>query len=319
MEDKTLLFIGGFPSGGTDLVKNILNSHSEIYINGEMPFLHKLYDSGYFADTLLKGLQQQEKFRILAGKLDQWNNLEQNDNPLKNSSKSNSISVQEFLYNSFSIGNQKIWGNKTPQNTENYETLNKMFPNAKYLIVVRDIRDICLSVKKKWGKNMNLTAYKWNIRMGEINKLSRSNPNICIVKYEDILFDLEGITKKIANFLCIKWESEMLQFHTKVENKIDGKINYGEKLITTNFNKWKKQLNNIKLKKIEGYAYSTLKDFSYDLTYAKKQIHLSNLKRFYYYGTELISMIFVGNTNHSKNSLMDRFKKIAFEIKKRIS
>lgn len=319
MKDKTLLFVGGFPSGGTDLIKNILNSHPEIYINGEMPFLHKLNDAGYFGDTVLKDLQQQEKFRILAGKLDEWNNLEQNDNPSEKLSKNNSISVQDFLYNSFSIGNQKIWGNKTPQNTENYETLNKMFPNAKYLIVVRDVRDICLSVKKKWGKNMNLTAYKWNIRMGEINRLSKSNSKICIVKYEDILEDLEGTTKKMVNFLDIKWQPEMLQFHTKIENKIDGKINYGEKLITTNYNKWKYQLNHTKLKKIEGYAYTSLNDFCYDLTCAKKQIRLSRMKRFCYYCAELISIIFVGNTNHSENSLKDRFRKIVFEIKKRIN
>ena len=62
VKKKQTLFVGGFPSGGTDLLKNILNAHPDIYINGEMPFLYKLANYGYTEDSIISSEAEYEQF-----------------------------------------------------------------------------------------------------------------------------------------------------------------------------------------------------------------------------------------------------------------
>ena len=72
---EKLLFLCGFPSGGTDLVKTMLNAHPDINLNGEMPFLIDLGDYGYDFGYKFQTLDTVECFKRLLGKLDIWNNL----------------------------------------------------------------------------------------------------------------------------------------------------------------------------------------------------------------------------------------------------
>lgn len=37
-----LVFLCGFPSSGTDLLKNVMNAHPDIWMSGEFPFLPRL-------------------------------------------------------------------------------------------------------------------------------------------------------------------------------------------------------------------------------------------------------------------------------------
>ena len=39
------------------------------------------------------------------------------------------------------------------------------------------------------------------------------NINVEIVKYEHLIYDLEGTTKKILNFLDLSWNKKLLEFH----------------------------------------------------------------------------------------------------------
>ena len=123
---RQLIFIGGFPSGGTDLLKNILNAHPDIHINGEMPFLYKLANYGYTENSIITSETEYEKFINILTQLNEWNNLENIDyKPTLYP-----VNVGKLLYNLFSTKNTMIWGNKTPQNTENLNIISSIFPNA---------------------------------------------------------------------------------------------------------------------------------------------------------------------------------------------
>ena len=84
MESETpdmykLLFICGFPGGGTDLVKTILNSHPDVYINGEMPFLKNVIRYGYGENTKFSNISEIAKFQKVLHKFDTWGNIENLD------------------------------------------------------------------------------------------------------------------------------------------------------------------------------------------------------------------------------------------------
>ena len=306
---RQLLFVGGFPSGGTDLLKNILNAHPEVYINGEMPFLYKLAKFGYTENSIISSETEYDRFLKLLKNINQWSNLE-NINYKPTLYPAN---VGMLLYNIFTLNNSLIWGNKTPQNTENINILSSIFPNAKFIIIIRDVRDICLSWKNKWGKNIYLCAHKWNKRMNALSKHS-NNEKVLIIKYEDLLSNLEHTTLLITEFLDIAHSKNMLEYHKYTTNNIDGKINYGKKIKTNNHNKWANQFNYKEIEKIEKIAFNSMLYHNYPLSIARKSEKLNRVKIFTYIIHEVLSTIFVGN----RNTLKERLSFLFFEIKKKI-
>jgi hypothetical protein len=316
-----LLFIGGFPSGGTDLTRSILNAHPEIYINGEMPFLYYLPKYGYDHNSEFRTFQEIKQFRALVEKLDEWNNLENiNFDFAKKTNNTLPIKIDRLFQLWFSNKKVKIWGNKTPQNTENVQNLLKIFPKAYFLIVLRDVRDVCLSCKRKWGKSYLLTSHRWATRMKSIQKINKSfsNNRILYIKFEDLLTQSEQVTKRITDFLGIEWSSKMLEHNKYVDRIVDGKINYGEKIKSDNMNKWRQELSYRIVRDIESIAFDTMILFDYEPMYAKRAKNLNGILKMFGYLSEIFAMILIGNRFSKKNSLRNRMKYILFEVKKRI-
>ncbi|MDP1558114.1 MAG: sulfotransferase [Nitrosomonas sp.] len=55
---------------------------------------------------------------------------------------------------------QQRWGEKSPMNLQHITALAKVFPNAQFIHIIRDVRDYCLSINKAWGKDMPRAALK---------------------------------------------------------------------------------------------------------------------------------------------------------------
>lgn len=309
------LFICGFPSGGTDLTKTILNAHPDIYINGEMPFLYSLPRKDYDYSFKIKDTKSLEILRNILKKKDIWNNLENIDE----TDIQFPVALPELLRILFTDKNKKVWGNKTPQNSENIPSLLTLFPEAKFILVIRDVRDICLSWKKKWGKNMYHCSIKWNKRMQmALNDLKLINADqYLVIKFEDLLNDTETTTKNICTFLNLPWSNRMIEHYKYVNRKVDGKINYGKKVIADNKEKWKTQLSLKKIKMIEGLSFDALKLTGYDVTIARSQITHNAIFRLWGLIQDIYATLFIGNRFRSVNILSDRLKDFMHEITKK--
>jgi hypothetical protein len=311
------VFICGFPGGGTDLLKNILNSHPEIYINGEMPFLYNLSKYGYKFESQFKSQHSIEKLRNLLMKLDQWGNLE-NINTSINVSQNKWFTLQNILRYFFNNSDRKIWGNKTPQNSENISSLKNLFPSSKFILIVRDVRDICLSWKQKWGKNIYLCSSKWSKRMFMvIDYLEKSaHESFLIINYESLLKNPKMETIRITDFLGINWSENMLAPDRYTKNIVDGKHNYGKEILPNNIRKWEKHFSRKQVKRIEEISFTTMNKFGYVPLIAISQKNISKIERVFGIVQDIFATIFIGNRYSNKNKLMDRIKMADYEFKK---
>ncbi len=318
-KDKILppLFICGFPSGGTDLLKTILNAHPDIYINGEMPFLYYLSKYGYHSNTLFFDSNELNTFNKYLRKYDMWRNIE-NINDSIDLTNRNSITLAEVLRRWFNSTKCAIWGNKTPQNSENINNLNILFPDAKFILIIRDIRDICLSWKNKWGKNIYLCSSKWDQRMNKAANFLESLPKnrYLIIKYEDLLCDTMKITKDITNFLEIEWSERLINHHLYTTKIIDGKKNYGKKIDITNKNKWEKCFNRKQILNIENYAFRSMNRFKYLPKYSTQHKVLPLYRKLCGVFQDFFATLIVGNRLSNQNKLIDRFNAFYSEIVK---
>ena len=316
--NTNLVFICGFPSSGTDLLKNIMNAHSDISISGEFPFLPKIannYSSKIPASEIIKLIAELKK-------IDVYNNFGNSSFDVSQLGKKPEYLLSD-IYASMLNNNTITWkGNKTPQNTENLDKLKILFPDAKFILIVRDVRDICLSAQKKWGKDKNLWAAKWNERMLKgyelLNNLNQNE--VLIIKYESLLKNLYYELQRICSFLNLKYQSSMLDYHLNVKDIIEGKLNYGKPLIENNTQKWQKELSKKDIKRIEEIAFFSLQTFDYKISKAIDNKPITYLEKLYGLLHDSYSLLLVGNRAKGKsNSISDRLKSIIFEFKKRFA
>ena len=313
--DAGLVFLCGFPSSGTDLLKNVMNAHPDVRINGEFPFLHHL---GRTYGPTVAGERAQEVIAALRH-LDVYHNFS-NPNP-DLSPVRDEYSLAE-IYGAMLTDEPRRWlGNKTPQNTEHIDTLRGLFPRAKFILIIRDVRDVALSWSGKWGKSKVLCAHKWNARMLKGARLLQEiePDDFLLIKYEALLMDLKGTAQKICEFLRIDYRASLEEFHKTVHHIVDGKVNYGRPLIKDNSNKWMTGLSLKQIRRIEEVAFQALHAFDYPITVAVKQRPISRWEKYSGYAWDVLALVVIGNRAIEGNTFLDRWKTIVFEIRKLFS
>ncbi|MEQ5791021.1 sulfotransferase [Muricauda sp. NFXS6] len=163
------------------------------------------------------------------------------------------------------------WGDKTPINTIYIDKLYKIFPNAQFIHIVRDPRDVvCSYVKAGLYDNIwdaldfwiesNKKAVKLETLLGKDQYFQ--------VKYEKLVEFPEDELKKICTFLNINYSTKLLDFWKYSDNLGDVKrrkhhVNIGNPLNTDSIGKWKTVLNQEEKEIIETKAASEMRLFGY--------------------------------------------------------
>jgi hypothetical protein len=309
--ETNLVFLCGFPSSGTDLLKNILNAHPAIFIAGEFPFLPTLFPkygaivSGDAVDQLVGDLKRIDVYHNFC-------NASVTISPIRQEH-----SLAELYSRMLSTDERRWKGNKTPQNTENINKLKILFPQAKFIVIVRDVRDVALSWQKKWGKNQRLCASKWDLRMRRgYQMLQDCQDDYLIVKYESLINDFTNTAKGICAFLGISFHDNLLQFDKYVNTIVEGKLNYGRPILRNNCEKWRKELDRATVKRIEEIAWHSLALFGYSVEAAKGPKGITNLEKCVGVAVDLFALVFVGNRGIKRNKLRYRIGRIVYEVRK---
>jgi hypothetical protein len=109
------------------------------------------------------------------------------------------------------------WGDKTPHYVHHVEQLLSVWPGARFVILVRDGRDVALSLRRMpFGPNNAWAAAPWwarGIRAGE--KAQADHPSaVWTIRYEDLAARPLELVPSICEFLGLSFEPEMLALQT---------------------------------------------------------------------------------------------------------
>ncbi len=247
------VFLIGFPRSGTTLLDTILRTHNSIEVLEEKPIV----------DKLLKEIEKNMNCNF--SNLEKISELELKKlQDLYNDERQNYLKYDE----------RKIYVDKFPLNIVYLAEINKIFPNAKYILALRNPRDSVLScfmqsfTPNDAMSNMLSINDASNLydRTMELFKLYEKNLDlkIHVVKYENVVNNFESTIKNLLNFLEIEWTDNLSEFYKTAENKriistpsydqvnrplykksIGRWKNYEDKFIETNkiFEKWDKEFN----------------------------------------------------------------------------
>ncbi|CAJ0600193.1 unnamed protein product [Cylicocyclus nassatus] len=199
-ENSAFIFIGGVPRSGTTLMRAMLDAHPDVRCGEETRVIPRIL-----------GLRAQWKKSEK-----EWNRLQQagvTDEVIKSA-------IGSFII-------QVIAGhgapaprlcNKDPFTMKSAVFLSEMFPNARYIFMIRDGRATVHSIisRKVTITNFDLTDYrqcltKWNAAISAMNEQCNAVGDKCLrVYYEQLVLHPEAQMRRILDFLQIPWNDSVL-------------------------------------------------------------------------------------------------------------
>lgn len=172
--------------------------------------------------------------------------------------------------------NWNIWVDHTPHNFHDALMLLDIFPNAKFIYIVRDPRAVASSIiPLHWGPNTALEAAAyWAQKLPYGLAFVEAFPEKCLkVKYEDIVSHPEQSLREICRFCDINFDPAMVFGRTfKVPNfsKKQHKL-VGNAPDPKRVDAWKKELTEWQIYQIEDF----LGDLIDMMGYTKSDIKVS--------------------------------------------
>ena len=104
---------------------------------------------------------------------------------------------------------------KTPSHIKYVEEIRELFPSAKFVMPVRDGRDVAASIMVRTG-NINYGIDRWILDNQKVANFM-NDEDVLVYRHEDLVSDQEQVLKKICDFLEITFSKKLLNFHEKKE------------------------------------------------------------------------------------------------------
>lgn len=202
---------------GTTLLAALLDQHSKILVPPEQFALanaiikYRMYNYIEWLDmvSIIAGEFARSKasmnWNLQTGELIQLlSSLPKNERSLRKILDEIYVAYGYQHNNSFAI-----WGDKSPMNTDYFNYILPVFPDAKYIALIRDGRDVAASIAvKNATADVAFAAHKWNhsIRVMEKVKKAVAADHFLLVRYEDLVQKPKEIVDQVLQFLNIESE-----------------------------------------------------------------------------------------------------------------
>jgi hypothetical protein len=279
------IFIVGNGRSGTSLLRLMLHHHPRIAIPYESHFITKYhknileYGDLKQHDNLLKLLNDilEEPYIKL------WDHSFDIQNIIQNIKNYSLQGVFSSIYENYarSKGKQR-WGDKSGY-LESMHIINEIFPDAQFIHIIRDGRDVASSIMKmSWGPDDIIEAAEWwNLyillgrRMGSILGKKR----YAEVYFEELVQQPEKELRKLCSFLEEEYYPQMLDYHRSNEKSIPAstkQIHYNieSKPMKSRTFAWKSEMTSYDVAIFNRYAGKMLAETNYEIP----EIKISDLQ-----------------------------------------
>jgi len=214
-------FICGVTRSGTTLVRLMLDSHPELAIPGETHWVPKL-------------IKAQERHKRTAEDLadlivdhKRWGDfhldateLRQRFSALDPVTAADAIRAFYMLY--AEREGKTRYGDKTPGYVQEMRRIQRVLPEARFVHIIRDGRDVSLShLRMNWGpETYAQSARLWRNRVRKARKMAPSIEHYMEIRFEDLVADSEGVLRRVCDFIELDFDPVMLDYHERAEGRL---------------------------------------------------------------------------------------------------
>lgn len=228
-DSRMPVLIVGMPRSGTTLIEQILSSHPSVFGAGEYGVLSALAGVAELPDPDF--VAHPELAASMSGEV------------VARHAESYLAKMQALAQQG-----ERFVTNKLPHNFEQLGLFGMLFPDAPVIHIKRDPRDNLLSVYFQDFAAIHDYAYDLK-SLGRYYRLYERlmahwlkvipNP-VYSLQYEDLVADLPGKAREVADFIGVEWDERMLRFHEQ-ERMVQtaSKWQVRQPLYTSSIERWK--------------------------------------------------------------------------------
>ncbi len=279
------VFVVGCPRSGTTLLGRLLDAHPELAIIHEGRFVAAWFEQrrgltpdGDVTPELVDSLLG---FRPFAGVRVTREQLE-----ALAAGAAGPVAYADFVSGVFdrhgAAHGKRLVGDKTPHYVRSLPLLHGLWPHARFVHIVRDGRDVCLSVRSwpkvaerggaaarysSWERDPAATTalwWEWQVRLGREAGAALGPELYHEVSYEALVDDPAGGCRALCDFLTIPYDERMLGFHegrTRDDPELDAKKAW--RPVTPGLRNWRTEMPTPELERFEAAAGELLEELGY--------------------------------------------------------
>lgn len=216
-------FVVGLTRSGTTLLRMMLDAHPQLTIPPETHFVPELIAaarSGGDADALtaaVTGNRTWGDFGISEAELrERFEALEAGDD---------GAAVRAFFDTYAARQGKPRWGDKTPAYMLGVRKIGRTLPEARFVHLIRDGRDVALSQSERAINEQPPPAEqaaRWvkRIRKSREQAAELSGPRYVEARYEDLVREPEPTLRRICEFVDLPWDGAMLHYHERAAERL---------------------------------------------------------------------------------------------------
>jgi hypothetical protein len=239
IKDIPIFFIMGRPRSGTTLLTTLFNAHPNVRIAPEFPVMIFLYQKfrnvKVWDEAAIRSFIDHAFYFSKTSKINsrRVNNLKIDKEfilqellrykPEEASLQLFMKSINYYAYSIYSKEKTLLIGDKNPVYSVFAHRFRKIFPDAKFICIIRDYRDNFISIKKLADKEVAVEAPsvplqvgRWKFFVSRFLKLKKRFPDrYYILRYEDLVTDQEKTFRSICGFLGIPFTPAVFEYYQK--------------------------------------------------------------------------------------------------------
>lgn len=185
----------------------------------------------------------------------------------------NLLSIYFQLYDQYlAATGKRRWACKSTFMIEHVAQILHYHPDARFIFMVRDGRDVAVSAKSSIFNHFHVfySAQRWQReqRVG-LDWLVKLPPEqIMLLKYEELIADPESTLRRLCGFLGEAFEEQMLEYHRSDEAQKSGSLsvsweNTSRPVLRNNANKFRSQLSQREILLYEAIAHREMQELGY--------------------------------------------------------
>lgn len=218
--------IVGAPRSGTTLLRFMLDAHSELAIPPETGFLTLGAQLGGREDML-----RERFFRAVVNHPEpapSWPDFEVPEETFWQAlTEISPFTVSEgyrAFYRLYAARLRKPrWGDKTPIYCMSIDAIRSVLPEARFIHIIRDGRDVALSLRGMWfspGWEIETQAQYWSNCVLTARQAGVGRRDYLEVRYEDLILNTRETLERVCNHVALSFERTMLSYYTQTHERL---------------------------------------------------------------------------------------------------
>jgi hypothetical protein len=164
------------------------------------------------------------------------------------------------------------YADKTPVHVQHMRRLARLFPESRFVHLVRDGRDVAASYREvRWGPStIEEAALRWqtSVRRGRRSGRRLGPRRYHEVRYENLVAEPERVLRDVSTFLDLRWDDAVLHHHEQAAEVV-ARTRFPDAhrhvLLppTPGLRDWRRELTAIEVRRFEAVAGGLLDELGY--------------------------------------------------------